>query len=79
MSGSLCEAAVWDSVGNTMHIEASNWKCRVTDMSAFTDRLLRGVDFNLGVLVSGRMLYGCDSTFAFLWPLGGERILNGKV
>ena len=37
--------AVWDSDGNTMPIEASNWKCRVTDISASTDRLLCGVGF----------------------------------
>ena len=65
----------WD----TMPIEASNWKCRVTDISASADRLSCGVVLNLGVLVSGRMLYGCYSTFAFLWPLGGERILNFTV
>ena len=47
-------------------IEASNWKCRVTDMITSADRLSWEVVSNLGVLVSGRMLNGCYSTFAFL-------------
>ena len=57
-------------------IEASNWKCRVTDISASTNGCCVEWVLNLGVLVSGRMLNGCYSTFAFLWPLGGEWILN---
>ena len=45
-------------------------------MTSSTNCLLRGVVINPGVLVSGRALCGCYLTFAFLWPLGGERILN---
>ena len=70
--------AAWDSGGTLCNL-AYNWKCRVTDMTTSADWLSRRVVVNLGVLVSGRMLYGCYSTFAFLWPLGGERILNFTV
>ena len=56
----------WD----TVLIEASNWKCRVTNMTISADRLSWRVVLNLGVLVSGRMLHGCYSTFAFLVAFG---------
>ena len=66
-----CEVWLYGTpMGYYAAIEASNWKCRVTDISSSTD--IRCVEWvlNLGVLVSGRMLNGCYSTFAFLWPIG---------
>ena len=65
----------WD----TVLIEASNWKCRVTDMTISADRL----SWRVVLILVFWCLEGCcmDATqhLHSLQPLGGERILNGKV
>ena len=69
--------AVWDSVGNTMPIKATDWKCRVTDISASTDRLLCGVGFKSWC--SGIQKEAIRMLLNICIPLGlfgGEKILN---